>query len=548
MSYVLRHSAGIGFSLLLLGTLFAGQTSPVLASSHEEPLAKIDVILLNDAEPERPITIEDVQVTRSDGTVTPGQLGMDLFANDEIKTSSSAQVTLVFIRPLAEGEEERTDVLIQENSKARISSIFAYFGDFFLTGFGYFDTKTRYVRLGKRGTDFQISVSEDGNVELDVLRGEVEVERGEFNPEVAALIDAKFGHAAVTQKKTVGALRSLSITKDSSLPEPQKIQLEKVDKILVKTDKLIVASLAATPPPNIIPTSFEDRNDPVLNREEAKKAFSKARRDAILTPTAVNTEALGDAYKDLGAGRRATKEYDEAANKDRSLKTQVKFLANQAEAYRLAGNLEKAEAKGNEVRRYLRTADPKSAQLGWNALGNLAYDKAVVSVAKGEWEKANRSFGAAKSAFEAADRSQPVGKNSAVVRYNLDNVKLAFNPDSSLSTFTELNGTYRGPLSFPGAGIRGATVLVVTGKRFNFMHCDKSLSGTIVARRDTRDGAVYDFSFDGKSPIKMVTLKAIKTADKQIKLTNAATEKNSFSFVSSPKQPPLTCLRGIKLR
>lgn len=541
--------------MAILWSTPTNKISSTLAASYDQPLAEIAAILINNDPRTEAGDTAQIEVKRAaDGKLEVGRVGMQLFANDEIKTGEGVEVSLVFTKP---NSEDRVEVLVHEKAKARISSIFAYYGSFFLTGLGIFDTKTNYVRLGKRGTEFQVNVSEDGDVDVNVLRGTVDVEKGEFTPGgFDAVIDRHLSHklgrpidssqtsgrATVSQTKTVNALQSLKAKRYEPLPEPRPLETQEVMKILEKTDKLLLASLGASPPPNIIPTSFTAASDPVVTKQNATEAFKTARRNATLEPSAKNITALGDVYKDLGAGKRASAEYNEALRIDPSLRNSVKFLAGKSEAYRLAGNLDKAGETIAEALRKANSAEPKSAQLALNAWGNVSYDKAIVSVGRNDWKSAGLYFTQSRNAFEDANRKQSGDASNWITDYNLKNVRLAFKSDPTISTFTALNGTYRGAIDFPWAGVGGQSVLVVTGDRFTILNCKETLSGSILARDETTEGPLFDFLFDTKRPVKKLTLKAIRIDAKRINLTSASTELNPFSFTSQTNQPGLGCL------
>jgi len=536
--------------------------STAAAPPYEDPLAEIVAILVNDVPATDPVTVSQIEVQRAaTGNVEPGTVGMKLFVNDQIKTGPGVEASVVFTRP---DSDDRIEVQVQPNSKAKISSLFGYYGGFFLSGWGLFDTKTSYARLGKRGTEFQLEVNEEGDIDLRVLRGVVDVEKGEFSPDgpdVAATGSAdrkqpnpvvRFRHATrramAVEAKQVGRLQSMLIKRSEALPEPRALSSDEAINILNKTDKLILASLPAAPPKNIITTSAIPKNpdaDPVETAQTVQQAFKDARRKAILEPNATNFVALGDVYKDLGAGKRSLGEYKEAEAEKPALRDNVKFLASQAEAYRLSGNLIKAEQKGVEAVRKSRRADPSSAQLALNALGNVKYDKAVASIARGEWDAAKRFFRASQTAFEDASKGQSVDVNVRVIKYNLDNVKLAFGDDPA--TPSSLNGTYRGAVNFPAAGIKGSAVLVFTGKRFTLMTCEESLRGSIITSRETPEGQLFEFVFDGKSPVKRITLKA-DVIDDKITLSSLASDRNTFSFRTLLKQPALKCIRMSNVR
>src|SRR5687768_5199285 len=116
-------------STLTVITLVLGLCVPINAGatvSLDEPLAQIQVVLVNDAPAEVP-TIEQVQIKRASGTTEPGRVGMQLFKDDEVTTGSGVQVSLLFDKA---NSEDQVQVQMHENSRARIGSFWAYVGRF----------------------------------------------------------------------------------------------------------------------------------------------------------------------------------------------------------------------------------------------------------------------------------------------------------------------------------------------------------------------------------------------------------------------------------
>ena len=147
----------------------------VSAAVVDEPVAQIQTILLDGAIVNDAI-VDRIQLKRANGTTEPAKIGALLFEKDEITTGQGVSVNLRFTKA---NSEDQIDVQVQEKSSARIGSLYTLFGRFFISGWGTFDTKTSYVRLGKRGTEFQVDVAADGSADVKVLRGEVEVEECE---------------------------------------------------------------------------------------------------------------------------------------------------------------------------------------------------------------------------------------------------------------------------------------------------------------------------------------------------------------------------------
>jgi tetratricopeptide (TPR) repeat protein len=523
-------------------------------SAPPEPIARVQAILINGNSADAP-TAEQLRLKRANSSGTElVKVGTPLFKDDEMWTGRGVEASLAFEN--AADTEYHVLVSFKENSHGRIGSLWAFFGKFLVSGWGTFDTQTQVVRLGKRATEFYLEVVENGSVNLQVLRGEVEVEpvSGEVPGEVGPKL---YGHSLGTNSRavptnkglTVDALHGLEIKKGEPLGKPHKLENTEVETILDATDKLMVASLAGTPS-NVIPTSYEFRveleNAPELLKLAAETAFVTARHSATLNPTAENIAKLGDAYKDLGAGKRAAKEYELAAKLNPALNDSVKFLSSQAEAYRLAKNFEKAAEKSSEAvkKSEAATANPYQKHLALNARGNLTYDLAIQNVAKGNWVAAGTYFKLSKTLFEAI-KTGTEDTTRLIAAQNLLNVSLAINSDSALTPgdLSKYMRTYRGVLNFPGNYLIGEAVVVISGSRFSLIHCDETLTGSIRAPHQMRRMLTFNVVFDSAEPIKELSLKAILLDEKRIELSSAPGEKNQFTFSTSLTQGPLRCLQ-----
>ena len=547
----MRNAHSMRTILLLVLGFCISLTCDLLRSSHAapaavEPLAQIQAVLVNDVPTDTP-TIEQLQVKRATGAIEPGRVGTQLFKDDEVKTGSTVEASLLYTKP---NSEYYVEVLMQEGSHARIESLWAYVGKFLISGWGTFDTKTQNVRLAKKATEFYVEVVEGGLVDLKVLRGEVDVETvaGDEPAEELGYAHSRW----ISEKTKVGALQGLKIEKGQRLAPPRALQTEEVEAVLTKTDKLMVASLAATTPQNVIPTSYEFEPEFVRNPQSIKlaasAAFKQARRQATFNPTAENVASLGDAYKDMGAGKRAAKEYEEAVKISPALQNSVQFLASQAEAYRLSGDLKKAAEKSDEAVRKSSEANPFEKRLALNARGTLSYDLAVLYVAAGKWDTAGTYFKESKDLFASAGAS-PDEPYRWIVQRNLLNVSLAIAPDPTINPErSKFMGTYRGVVNFPAAALEGPATLVISGNRFSLISCDDTISGSIIPRREEPDSVLFYVLFDTSMRIKALSLKASLPGEKRIEVTNSADEKNLFSFSTTAKQYPLRCLRTYTFR
>jgi hypothetical protein len=532
---------------LMLAILVTVDSRTALA---EEMVTQIQAILISGEARTEAVDKTQVEIRRAvDGRTEPGQAGMRLVVGDEVKTGDGAEVSLVVTRP---GTYDRIEIFVLENSRASMSSLFAFYGSFVVSGLGIFDTKARYVRLGKRGTEFQVNVDTDG-ADLTVLRGEVDVEKGEFAPVPSGavptddFINARYERPRPerAQRKVISGLHSVRIEKDKPIPEPRLMEPTEVLSFVAKTNHLYIATMPARLPTNIRPTTYALGDDPAENKRRATEAFIKARREAILNPDAKTTQRLGEVYKDFGAGERSTEEFNKAVKLNPALMNDINFLISSSEAYRLSGNLEDSQKRLKAAFTYVPTADARTRGVARIASGNLAYDKAIVSIVRDDGPAAAKYFMESKKAFEAAGDS-PIGDTDPVIFYNLNNVKLALNKkDPTATAPTGLDGTYRGKMNFPAAALTGDATLVITGNRFSLTHCKRSLDGTIVART-TPEGQVYDLIFETQAPIAKLAVR-FTGPEKARVITNAPGENHLFNFTQNQTTTAMTCVQINKI-
>ncbi len=157
--------------------IYSTSTTAIAASAPQttEPLALVKSVLVGSTErPDAPIT--DLRVTRVSGAQEAVRPDMRLYAGDEIQTGANAQVTILFLDDVTEKDNE---VHVDANSRVQIGSVFTWLGRVFIRCRGAFDTKTEKVRLGVRGTEFEVVVSPDGTNKITVLDGSVSIEKND---------------------------------------------------------------------------------------------------------------------------------------------------------------------------------------------------------------------------------------------------------------------------------------------------------------------------------------------------------------------------------
>jgi len=536
----------IARSLMVILSALAFSYQVHAAAPEEQVVADIQAILIGGEARTEAASVAELRIRRADtGKVEVGKVGTRLVFGDEIKTGADVEVSLIFTRP---NTEDRIEVFMLQNSHAAVSSLFSFYGSFIVSGWGIFDTKTRYVRLGKRGTEFQIDVDDKKEtVDLTVLRGLVEVDQREFSPPTPQpILEDQFINSAYVMPAPSRAQRTAIVTgmqkvrieKNAPIPAPVDLKDVEVVGYVARTNYLYLATMPARTPSNIRPTiTIGEKDNPRDNKAHALETLTKAREAAILKPDATNTRKLGEVYKDFGAGPRSAIELNKAETLDPALRRDTSFLISQAEAYRLSGNLEKSENRLRAARTTPgATANPDTDRAIKIASGNLNYDQALVAIARDDRPAATTHLRDSRRAYEAAVRT---GRPDPIVSRNLNNVKLAINKSDPTATRSSgLDGTYRGTLDFPAARLSGEATLVITGSRFSLIHCKGTFKGSIVPGTKTADGTTpYDFLFETHGPVPKLTLKFDGTVTARI-VTNAPGETHKFNFTQHQTTTP----------
>ncbi|HUR99714.1 MAG TPA: metallophosphoesterase [Pyrinomonadaceae bacterium] len=411
--------------LMMLALFLPLAGHQVIAAPPDGQVADIQAILVGGEAQTEAANLAQVEIKHgATGKTEVGRVGMRLVVGDEITTGGDAEVSLIFSKP---NSDQRIEVFVLQRSKAAISSLYSFYGSFLISGWGIFDTRTRYVRLGKRGTEFQIDVdAKRGTVDLTVFRGVVDLQQGVFAPPAGhaavltdQFIDAGYQPSASSPPPStavVEGLHKVRIEKNVRIPKPQLLEASEVVSYVQRTNYLYIATMPARPPADIRPTTYTAVRDPVENKRLAAEALTKARIDAILHPDAENTRRLGEAYKDFGAGQRSTTEFNKATKLEPGLVNDPSFLISRSEAYRLSGDLAESDRQRTAAANRIGKADIlKSTDLNI-ASRNLNHDKANASLARDESGKASTHL--------PESRTQPLARTEATAQAATANVPL----------------------------------------------------------------------------------------------------------------------------
>ena len=169
-----RLATPIGLVLLLCGIDLSLAGAASTDSSVETSAGRLAVIesVLGPAQGE-----PDAEVVRSGGAESePAQVSMPLYLGDQVKTGENTRVVVLFLEAATETDRE---VTVDANSRVTIkgeSSILASVGRVFAQLRGQFEVELPRILLGAFGTEFQLELAENGDANLIVLEGTVNVQ------------------------------------------------------------------------------------------------------------------------------------------------------------------------------------------------------------------------------------------------------------------------------------------------------------------------------------------------------------------------------------
>lgn len=193
-------------------------------------------------------------------------------------------------------------------------------------------------------------------------------------------------------KVSARRLQEVVLNRDGILSSPSTAADERVGNAVKWSNEVILSGQPKYPAQSVIPhfRAWTSR----------QQEFRDARLNAILRADPRSYKIVGEVYADWGNGAKALDAYKRAAPAyDQS---GLDFAADLGEAYRLAGNLDKAE----EVLRRATGPDRGSAR-ALNALGNVYLDRAQVSRDKRDYGSARTYLERARVSYEAALQVSP---------------------------------------------------------------------------------------------------------------------------------------------
>ena len=379
-----------------------------------DPAGRVDGIKVDDEKRDE-VDRKQMAVERG-GTGNPGRNGMPLCFGDVIVTG--AQVTAI-LRLDAEPGTDRT-LTLSPNTTTELtdaSSIFLRIGRLFVSLHGRFDIKTVFARLGARGTEFDVTVTND-LVDVIQLEGTLDV---------VPVAPASTGNENVT---------SGPWTPDPLLVrQPAPMQLQPLTRgtvgrrtpaSLPPVDETLVRKIVDTNANAILVTRPSTPSENVIDVYDSNAARAAAYREArfrtVWSPEQKeHFQRLGDVYHDWIEADKATRAYSKAGEVAVARPETPRQLNARANVLRLAGDLDASE----RLYQLAIAADPLFA-FPYNGLGDVYRDRSVAALDKGQRLEAYQLGLKARDFYQESLEPQRWGKeggpNRAVALYNLGEI------------------------------------------------------------------------------------------------------------------------------
>jgi tetratricopeptide (TPR) repeat protein len=440
-----------------------------LCAIAQEPCSNAGYVdgILADSIPVESVEASVAAVERGE-LVLPAVNGMPLCFGDAIVTGKSGTVRLRF----PTGEMDAHECTVWPATRVELTepaSLFLRIGRLFLALRDRFDIVTRFVRLGARGTELQVAVSDSG-IDVIQVEGSVEV------VQEAGRLDSRTAPRPV---RLDGFLSGPALF----APQPQRrasLRLERLNRLtlrrreeprLTQTDAALFRRVVdedsrvfvATRPDLASVNTIRKFSSP---RERAE-VFREARYAALWNPEEKDAfERLGDAYADWAEAGKALRSYEKSAGRQKSGRDLAQFCNNQGNAHRLAGHPDQAEAW---YRRALQV-DPRFA-FPYNGLGETWRERAVEQFERGNLQPARQFLEQARENYRRSlDPSlwgKEGGPNRVVPLYNLGEaamieaeiVKFEAGPSQALRVLSRAEEHFRqaaredSDYAFPEVGI-----------------------------------------------------------------------------------------------
>jgi tetratricopeptide (TPR) repeat protein len=400
----------VGAVLILTTTLASAPNATPPA--NQEVIARIKSVQL-DGKNSDDVSQDLAAVIRANnGVIEAAQKGAGLYANDQIRTGSNAQIFVAVEETSARGW-----ILIKPNSRIKLQqdSVSIDVGGIFNRVKGLFSVKIQHFTLGPVGTEFEVEVRQDGVAQLIVLEGQVQVEGqgplvgGTTNPRrrfLASGGEALFKWAFPVERSIeqteqdtrhgkallIDRLQEAVLPVDDRPPRHAQTTTEqRVQGVLNWTNELILSSEPTDPVANLIPN--------FLIAEQRNAEFRGARYKAIWKQENGSHERLGNVYNDWGEGTQALEEYKKEQNINPEKSRSPSLLTGLAEALRITGQLDAASQQAGRALELDNQWAPAK-----NTFGNITVDQAALAYRRGDNEKYKTLLGEAVARYQEAFR------------------------------------------------------------------------------------------------------------------------------------------------
>ncbi|HKW03564.1 MAG TPA: PASTA domain-containing protein [Vicinamibacterales bacterium] len=377
-----------------------------------DPAGRVDGIKV-DEEKRDEVDRKQMSVERG-GVGNPGRNGMPLCFGDVIVTG--AQVTAI-LRLDAEPAADRT-LTLSPNTTTELtdsSSIFLRIGRLFVSLHGRFDIKTVFARLGARGTEFDVTVTND-LVDVVQLEGILDV-------------------VPTAPTLTIGEQMAGGPWIADALGQSAPMQLQPLTRgavgrrtppSLPPVDETLVRKIVDTNANAILVTRPQTPSECVINVYDSNAARAAAYREArfrtVWSPEQKeHFQQLGDVYHDWAEAGKATRAYSKAGDVPALRPETPRQLNARGNVLRLSGDLDGAET----VYRQAIAADPLFA-FPYNGMGDVYRDRSLAALDKGQrlqgYELALKSRDFYQQSLDPQRWGKEGGPNRAVALYNLGEI------------------------------------------------------------------------------------------------------------------------------
>src|SRR5947207_117086 len=428
----LMHKAVV----LLAAALFVGDAQTAFADPQDSPCPRAAAG-----------TVTGIQIGSADVGVAPAdqiilirggasqhvRKGMPLCADDHVTVQGKATLLM----SLGENVESSADITLYAFASVELTdprSIFLRIGKMFATLRGVFEARTTLARLGAKGTEFEVDVTELG-IEVTQLEGEVE-----FQPVGSS---AKAETLNPSREKLLLVRYQSPIRPEQQLPPKSStgppVNLGRLSRLVFlpggkgaprtfEADEELVRQVIDTNATAILRARPLEASKSLIpnfrSNEERARVYREARFRTIWSPEDQRyLQLLGNVYVDWTEAQKALRYYRNAGKIQGGNRGLALYYNNLGNAYRLAGSPKEAEAF------FIKARDADSTlAFTYNGWGDVFCD-----LAQSEYDRGNPGQAlefldrAAKLYLKSLDpvlQGKEDGQNRAIPNYHLGEVAL----------------------------------------------------------------------------------------------------------------------------